>query len=405
MNTDRTLITHFINPEGGKMEHFDCGALVKMGPTWDRRSEEWLLHFGFSLTDETRYETEALAPRVRQLLKLPDLDMKVIRVSHWVLERTLASKYSQGRIFLAGDAAHKRPPTTGLGLNTAVEDSLNLAWKLSFVVNKKANPSLLDTYAVERRPIGRRNCDWGLFAFSNYPVLQAAVGLLPGQREYNQNRIAQIFEESVYGETVRHHLERIFATQDIEFCAHNIELGFSYTEGALIPDGSVPPKDHPGGRIYIPTTRPGHRLPHAWIEKNHEVISTHDLVGAGQNYDLFLITDEDGDSWVQAAQRISKSSQIRIGVARIKAHRQSRIPDFYRDYDDQWIKVRGVADGGAILIRPDNFVLWRSLVPSIRDGEELDNAVQKTLYKTSHEQREMTDYVHVNGELNDTLIE
>lgn len=367
------------------MDHFDGGALVKMGPTWDRRSEEWLLHFGFPVTDDTRFEEEALVPRVRQLLKLPDLQMEVLKISHWVLERTLASKYSEGRVFLAGDAAHKRPPTTGLGLNTAIEDSLNLAWKLAFVLNGKADASLLDTYAAERRPVGRRNCDWGLFTFSNYPVLEAAMGLVPGKKEYNQERITRIFEDSPQGEIVRHHLGRIFATQDIEFCAHNIELGFSYSDGggAVVSDGTARPTEHPSGRVYVPTTRPGHRLPHAWIERDHQVISTHDLVGAGQDHDLFLITDEEGDAWMQAAGRMCKTSKVRIGVAGIKAHRHSRKPGFYyQDHDDEWIKVRGFANGGAILVRPDNFVLWRSLGPSVRgDGEELIDAVQKALHK------------------------
>lgn len=401
MYIDRTLITHFINPEGEKMEHFDCGALVKMGPTWDRRSEEWLLHFGFDLDDKSRYETEALIPRVRHLLKLPDLEMEVIKISHWVLERTLASKYSQGRVFLAGDAAHKRPPTTGLGLNTAIEDALNLAWKLAFVLQKKADASLLDSYATERRPIGQRNCDWGLFTFSNYPVLQAAVGLLPGKRKYNQERIAKIFEESTQGESTRHHIMRVFATQDIEFCAHNIELGFFYTEGIVHPDGSAQPKQDPGGRLYIPTTRPGHRLPHAWIERNHQVISTHDLIGSGRDHDLFLITDEAGDIWVQAAHKISKTSEIRIGTASIQAHKHCRRPDLYRDRDDEWAKVRGFIDGGAVLIRPDNFILWRSQCPSARGGKELEDALHKTLHYSRWERPLLEDksieYLHVNG--------
>jgi 2,4-dichlorophenol 6-monooxygenase len=99
------------------MVHFDCGALIRMGPTWGRRSEEWTLHFGFPMTDDKRFDKEALPPKIRQLLKPPDLDLEVLHVHHWVLERTLATKYSQGRVFIAGDAAHKRPPTTGLGLN------------------------------------------------------------------------------------------------------------------------------------------------------------------------------------------------------------------------------------------------------------------------------------------------
>ena len=377
VKTDRTLISHFINPEGEKMERFDCGVLVKMGPTWDRRSEEWLLHFGVPVDEHLPLEADELAARGRQLLKLPDLKMDVIKVSRWVLERTLASKYQEGRVFLAGDAVHKRPPTTGLGLNTAIDDSLNLAWKLAFVLRGKSDHSILDTYGIERRPVGGRNCDWGLFTFSNYPVLQAAVGFVPGQREYNQQRVARMFEDSPYGETARYHLQRVLETQDVEFCAHNIELGFSYDSPAVVPDGSVKPKEDPGGRVYVPTTRPGHRLPHAWIEQDHKVVSTHDLIGDGRNHDLLLITDEAGNDWSHAAAGISASSPIRIGVAAIKAHRHCRDPGLYVDRDDRWARVREFGDGGAIVVRPDNFVLWRSMGPSRRGGEELAEKLEK----------------------------
>ncbi|KAH6990178.1 FAD binding domain-containing protein [Ilyonectria destructans] len=376
---DRTLITHFINPEGEKMERFDCGALVKMGPTWDRRCEEWILHFGVPVDENLPLEAETLASRGRQLLKIPDLKMDVIKVSRWVLERTLVSKYQDGRIFLAGDAAHKRPPTTGLGLNTAIEDSLNLAWKLSFVLSGKADASLLNTYEAERRPVGKRNCDWGLFAFSNYPVLQASVGFLPGQKKYNQERLARFFEDSPSGETARHHLSRIFETQDIEFSAHNIELGFSYDSESVAQDGSAKPREDPGGRVYVPTTRPGHRLPHAWVERDHQTVSTHDLIGNGGDYDLLLISDELGDHWSNAARNITARSAIRIAVAGIKAHRHCQKPGLYQDCDDNWIKVRGFADGGAILVRPDNFIMWRSMGPSSQNGEELVEILRKVL--------------------------
>jgi hypothetical protein len=96
------------------MAHLDSGALVKMGPNWTRHSEEWNLIFGFSLTDNNRFNKEDLPPRIRQLLKLPDLQMEVLHVSHWVIERVVADKYSNGsRVLLAGDACHRRPPTTG----------------------------------------------------------------------------------------------------------------------------------------------------------------------------------------------------------------------------------------------------------------------------------------------------
>lgn len=155
---DRTLICHFINPEGGTITH--SGALVVTGPTWGKHSEEWSIHFGHRIDDPERFNDENLVPRLRSLLKLPDLEPEILRISHWIQERVLADRYQKGRLFLAGDAAHKHPPTTGLGLNTAVTDANNLAWKLALVYRGQASPEILDTYEKERRPVGRRNCDW-----------------------------------------------------------------------------------------------------------------------------------------------------------------------------------------------------------------------------------------------------
>ncbi|KAH6722119.1 FAD binding domain-containing protein [Leptodontidium sp. MPI-SDFR-AT-0119] len=356
---DRTLITHFINPEGEKMVNFDCGALVQMGPTWGRKSEEWTLHFGFPVTDSSRFDKEALPPRIRQLLKLPDLEMEVLNISHWVLDRVLADKYKVGRVFIAGDAAHRRPPTTGLGLNTSIEDARNIAWKLAAVLNRGADVSLLETYETERRPIGLRNCDWGLFTFSNMAVLQAAVGLVPGAVEYNNERFRRIFEDSFYGQTARNQIQRAISTQDIEFTAHDLELGFVYEKGAVLFDGSKPPPVDPAGQTYISTTRPGHRLPHSWIEdKKGDVVSTQDLLVVGK-HDFFLITDEDGDAWISAATSISKLTSLSVGAAKIRAQAHSKGDGLYYDYQDQWSKVREIGNGGAILVRPDNFVAWR----------------------------------------------
>lgn len=361
------------------MVNFDCGALVQMGPTWGRKSEEWTLHFGFPVTDNARFDKEALPPRIRQLLKLPDLEMEVLHISHWVLDRVLADKYKVGRVFIAGDAAHRRPPTTGLGLNTSIEDARNIAWKLAAVLQNKADASLLDTYETERRPIGLRNCDWGLFTFSNMAVLQAAVGLQPGATEYNNERIRRIFEDSAYGRTARNQIQRAISTQDIEFLAHDIELGFVYSNGAVVTDGSKAPPIDPAGKTYIPTTRPGHRLPHAWIErKKGGVISTQDLLVVG-THDFFLITDEDGDAWITAASSISQSTKLAVGAAKIRTRGHSKGNDLCYDYQDQWSKVREIDNGGAILIRPDNFVAWRSYGPSSEAEKILASAVAKLM--------------------------
>ncbi|KAE8366462.1 FAD binding domain-containing protein [Aspergillus caelatus] len=371
---DGTLITHYVNPD--PEGEFDHGTLIKMGPTWNRHSEEWVFHYDYPVSDRT-YTAEDLLPQIRQLLKAPELEVEILEVSHWILERRLATKYSQGRLFIAGDAAHRRPPLTGLGLNTAIEDAHNLTWKLALVLHGRAKPPLLDTYDAERRPIGRRNCDWAYHAYNNTFVLNAALGLAPGQRANNQERLSRLFEDSPQGETARYHLQRVFNTQDVEFSAHNIELGFVYSSGAVVPDGTTAPREDPGGKIYVPTTRPGHRLPHAWIERGGKTISTHDLIGSGKQHDLVLITDEAGNEWIKAADALTKKYGLRIGTAAIGAHPQSTHSDLYQNCDGVWAKVRGITDGGAILVRPDNFVIWRSLGPSMSNYTDLERDLKK----------------------------
>lgn len=112
------------------------------------------------MDDPERFNEDNLVPRLRGLLKIPDLELEILHISHWIQERVLSSTYQEGRLFLAGDAAHRHPPTTGLGLNTAVTDAHNLAWKLALVCGGQASAKLMDTYSRERRPIGQRNCDW-----------------------------------------------------------------------------------------------------------------------------------------------------------------------------------------------------------------------------------------------------
>lgn len=119
---ERLFACHMINGNCGTI--FESGAIVPMGPNWGKHSKEWIFHFGFDLNDEARFEEEKLIPRIREILNIPDLDIKPIKTSHWIIEAVLANKYREGRVFIAGDSAHKRPPTTGLGLNTAIEVSV-----------------------------------------------------------------------------------------------------------------------------------------------------------------------------------------------------------------------------------------------------------------------------------------
>lgn len=345
------LITWFLNPDGNGS--WGSGAMVPMGPTWGRGSEEWVLHFTFGPDDPDRFDESAIVPRMRELLKLPDLDVTVHKVSHWILEGVLADRYQVGRVFLAGDAAHRHPPTTGLGLNTAIQDAHNLAWKLATVIHGRAAPALLDSYEPERQAIGMRNVDWAMFTFLNHMVIDAGIGLLPGQPpEANRAAFEAYFSDTPMGATRRARAAEVIQTQRTEFQAHDLEIGFHYEQGALVSDGSEAPASDPMGGQYHPTTRPGHRLPHAWLtDPAGRRVSTHDLV----SWDGFLlITGADGTEWAAAAEQ----ARQRLGVT----VRTVRIGDGgdHRDAEGTWARLREVPEAGAVLVRPDNHVAFRA---------------------------------------------
>lgn len=351
---DDTLLTFFNNPEGAGT--WGSGAMAVLGPTWGKNSEEWVIQFAFPPDDPARKDDAAMVPRLKELLKLPDLELEVHGINHWVLEAVLADKYQVGRAFVAGDAAHRHPPTTGLGLNTGIQDAHNLAWKLALVLNQGASPSLLETYESERRPIGRRNIDWAMFTFMNHSVVDAGLGFTPGASfEQRQATFQALFAEGPAGDSLRARAAEVFYTQRTETQAHDVEMGFSYSDGALVPDGTEAPPRDPMGGIYIPTTRPGHRLPHAWIE-SAEVgrISTHDLTSA-QEPSFVLITGDGGGPWRDVAQRVGKELGVNIVPVAIGANGE------FVDADEKWQTVREIGDDGAILVRPDNHVAWRSL--------------------------------------------
>jgi 2,4-dichlorophenol 6-monooxygenase len=348
-----------------------------MGPTWGRKSEEWAIHLSSPSNIPPPHPTDVeLTSTIRDLLKLPDLDVDILNSGNWTLERVVAHKYRFGCVFVAGDAAHRRPPTSGTGLNTSIEDANNLAFKLALVLSGKASPSFLDTYESERRPIGLRNADWALFTCLNLTVLQAAIGVVPGLMERNIHRFTSIFADTAFGRPSLEQIHRIVSTQRIEFSAHGFELGFVYDEegAARLRDGTEEPPLDALGQIYVPTTRPGHRLPHAWVySESGALVSTQDLI---RDHDLLLITDEYGREWVETAE---KNTRLSIATAIIRTRLSVKGNGLYHDYHERWSKLRGIKNGGAILVRPDNFIAWRSRGPCDGAATVLREAMQQLL--------------------------
>ncbi|WP_225840381.1 FAD-dependent monooxygenase [Streptomyces sp. NK08204] len=360
-----SLITWFVNPYRADLS---CG-LLEMGPTWGKNCEEWGL--SFLLGDVDSSDEEALAERMREVLGVPDLELTVHKVTHWTVEGVLADRYRAGRVLIVGDAAHRQPPTTGLGLNGGIQDVHNLAWKLAAVLSGRAGDSLLDTYESERRAIGKRNVEWGLATwFHHRTMTDTAIGLGPHvPPQLRPSVFESYFAPSPVGAVTRARAAEFFETHRAECRAHDMEIGFAYEDGALVPDGTEPPARSPMGTDYHPTTRPGHRLPHAWIERDGQRLSTHDLTGASAGF--VLITGAAGTPWAEAAEQVADKLSVPLTVA--------RIGDGAQYADSGWAAVREIADDGAVLVRPDNHVAWRSMGACEDPADALTQALSRVL--------------------------
>jgi len=220
---------------------------------------------------------------LRELSGRPDLDIEIIATSAFAFSAQVAERWSDGRIFLVGDAAHRMTPRGGRGMNTAIADAFDLSWKLAWVQQGIADPALLDTYEAERGPIGRRN---------------VAMSMVPGGGGSDDG-----------------------LAEDLGWVAGSPVMAFP-------PDG-----------------RFGTRAPHAWLEIGGRRMSTLDLFGRG----LVLLTNGAADTWRQAALGCGK---VPLSVRPIG----ERIVDV----NGAFAATFGLADGGAVLVRPDGVVAWRT---------------------------------------------
>ena len=337
IDDDSPMIRWFNNPERGGS--WGSGVMVALGPErYDRYSREWLFHFAFLPDDPAQFDETSVVPQLRELLRLPDTEITILKMNNWQVQGVLAERFRVGRVFLVGDAGHRHPPTTGLGLNSAIQDVHNLVWKLARVLRGEAGDALLDTYESERRPVCARNVEWALLTFQNHAVFDLALGLIPNAPvEVNRNQFRTFFSDTPIGATRRALMEELGSSQRVEFQAHDVEIGFYYETGALVGDGTAPPPRDPLGTTHHPTTRPGHRMPHAWLERGGERLSTHDLIDGSR----FVLITGDARAWVEAAAQAG----CEIAVEEVTA--------------PAWVALNEIERDGAVLVRPDGHVGWR----------------------------------------------
>jgi putative polyketide hydroxylase len=262
------------------------------------------------------FTPEFCAELIRKGVGVPDLDVTVLGVNPWEASAIVADRYRVGDVFLAGDAAHEMPPTGGFGLNTGVQDVHNLTWKIAAVLRGKADDRLLDSYHDERQRYGQ---------------------------VVTQNALANALS---MGRTARQ--SKVLPRQQF-LNEQGLIFGACYESMAVMPDGTPPiPVEDPVTE-YVPSARPGGRAPHVRLMRGNEQISTIDLFGPH----FALLAGRDGDAWLKAAQGIGTSWPP------LRAFTIGADGDL-SDPDGDWQDAYGVDSDGAVLVRPDGYVAWRS---------------------------------------------
>jgi 2-polyprenyl-6-methoxyphenol hydroxylase-like FAD-dependent oxidoreductase len=294
-------------------------------------TRHWTLHSVVGADSEMTQQFE-------KIVGLP-LEYEMLSCAPWRQNLLLADQYGKGRVFLAGDAVHLMIPTGGLGMNSGVGDAIDLSWKLAATLRGWGGSTLLKSYEIERRQVGERNV-----AASRYATV--------GRRKWRAMWRSNIRDDTPMGEQIRRNLS---AVADIEQRKSNemvgAELGYRYVDSPIICN-------EPGGpeqlfREYLPTTWPGARLPHVWLDDGAPL---QDRVPDG--YTILKLGRTKAD--VHALERAIGSHGAPVTVLDVP--------------DD---RVRDLYGYALILLRPDMHVVWRGHAPP-------ENAAEVAAIATGH---------------------
>ncbi len=290
---------------------------------------EWVYMHAYDpdVEDAAAYTPERCEALVRAALADPDVPFEVLTVATWTMTAQVAPRFRDGRVFLVGDAAHRFPPTGGLGLNTGVADAHNLAWKLAAVDRGAADSALLDTYERERRPVAQRNAEVSLENALKIIEVPIALGADPDPVVFQANIDATLADPEGRARVVA-----AIEHQAPHFDLIGLQLGYAYdlagAEGAPADEGAD------DGRAYVPSSDPGGRLPHGWVRRAGTTCSTLDLIPL------------DHPVLIAGPTCTAVDADLRMGVD-------------IDDPDGWWSTTLGLPDDGALLVRPDQHIAAR----------------------------------------------
>jgi 2-polyprenyl-6-methoxyphenol hydroxylase-like FAD-dependent oxidoreductase len=273
----------------------------------------WTMHAAVESDEEMKH-------RFEQVVGVP-VRYEMVYCGEWRQNLLLADRYRAGRVFLAGDAVHLVIPAGGLGMNTGVGDAIDLSWKLAGTLEGWGGPELLDSYEIERRQIGERN-----IGASRYATL--------GYRKWRSQWRPEITENTAAGRAIRDNLGKV---ADVEQRKVNemvgAELGYRYVDSPITDN-------IPGGpehlfRDHQPTSWPGARLPHVWLQNG---VPIQDRI-SNQAYTLLCLNDRHR---TVPLERAFRARSVPFNVLQVASE-----------------PARAIYERDLILLRPDMHVVWR----------------------------------------------
>ena len=365
----RPSVLYWVLQPGSNVGGIGMG-LVRMIRRWN----EWLVVWGYDISQPAPKVDAAFALKVvRDLVGDPDLAIQLQSVSTWTVNNRYATRMSHGRVFCLGDATHRHPPSNGLGSNTSIQDSYNLAWKLAYVLKGQAGAQLLESFDAERAPIARQIVTRANQSIDEFGPIFKALGLLDSIDPVTMQRDMDArCDDTPEAKLQRRLIREAIARKVYEFDAHGVDLNHRYRSGAIVTDGAAEPAYERDPQLhYQATSWPGARLPHVWLHAaDGREASTLDLAGKGR---FTLFTGIGGNGWARAAAALNEQWQLDLAI-RIVGPRQA-----WQDFTGDWARASEVEDSGALLVRPDQHVAWRSQTRSDDPLVELRRVVGQIL--------------------------